>query len=57
MANLIKEGKGSKEIAAIMNVSVNTVLTHRYHIRQKTGLKHSKVNLQSYLKTLEYPRQ
>jgi len=53
VANLIKDGKGSKEIASIMNVSVNTVLTHRYHIRQKTGLKNSKVNLQSYLKTLE----
>jgi PAS domain S-box-containing protein len=53
VASLIKEGKSSKEIAAVMNVSVNTVLTHRYHIRQKTGLKNSKVNLQSYLRTLE----
>lgn len=53
VASLIKDGKGSKEIARIMNVSLNTVLTHRYHIRHKTGLKNSKVNLQSYLHTLE----
>ena len=53
VASLIKEGKGSKEIAAILNISLNTVLTHRYNIRSKIGLKNSKVNLQTYLSNLE----
>jgi DNA-binding CsgD family transcriptional regulator len=36
-----------------MNISLNTVLTHRYNIRRKIGLQNSKVNLQSYLNNLE----
>jgi len=53
VASLIKEGKGSKEIASVMNISLNTVLTHRYNIRHKIGLQNSKVNLQSYLNNLD----
>ena len=52
VASLIKEGKNSKEIAEILNISLNTVHTYRYKIRIKTGLKNSKVNLRSYLQTL-----
>jgi PAS domain S-box-containing protein len=53
VASLIKEGKSSHEIAGIMNVSLNTIITHRYNIRRKTGLKNNKINLCSYLQTLE----
>jgi PAS domain S-box-containing protein len=53
VASLIKEGKSSKEIAEILNISLNTVHTYRYKIRIKTGLKNNKVNLRSYLQTLE----
>jgi PAS domain S-box-containing protein len=53
VASLIKAGKSSHEIASIMNVSLNTVITHRYNIRRKTGLKNNKINLCSYLQTLE----
>jgi DNA-binding CsgD family transcriptional regulator len=53
VASLIKEGKSSKEIAKLLNVSQNTVITHRFHIRKKAGLKNKKVNLRSYLQTLE----
>jgi PAS domain S-box-containing protein len=53
IASLIKEGKSSKEIAEILNVSLNTIMTHRYNIRKKTRLKNKKVNLRSYLQTLE----
>ena len=52
VASLIKEGKNSKDIAEILNISLNTVHTYRYKIRTKTGLKNSKVNLRSYLQTL-----
>lgn len=53
VASLIKEGKSSKDIARIMSVSLNTVHTYRYKIRTKTRLKNNKVNLRSYLQTLE----
>jgi len=52
VASLIKEGKSSKEIAELLNISLNTVHTYRYKIRIKTGLKNNKVNLRSYLHTL-----
>lgn len=53
VASLIREGKSSKDIARLMNISLNTVHTYRYNIRRKTGLKRNKVNLRSYLRTLE----
>ena len=52
VASLIKEGKSSKEIAAIMNISLNTVHTYRNKIRRKTNTRNSKVNLRSYLRSL-----
>jgi PAS domain S-box-containing protein len=53
VASLIKEGRSSKDIAELLNISLNTVITHRYSIRKKTGLKNKKVNLRSYLQVLE----
>ncbi|MGD9975197.1 MAG: response regulator [Desulfatirhabdiaceae bacterium] len=53
VANLIKQGLTTKEIAAAMNLSVNTVMTHRYKIRTKSGLKNKKTNLRSYFNTLD----
>lgn len=49
VANLIKAGKGNKEIAEILGVSLNTVMTHRYHLRTKLGVKGEKVNLRTFL--------
>jgi DNA-binding response OmpR family regulator len=54
VANLIKAGKRNKEIASMLGVSLNTVMTHRYRLRSKLGLKQSKVNLRSYLKSIEF---
>jgi len=49
VANLIKIGKTTKEIAESMNVSKGTTDTHRNNIRSKLGLNRKKVNLRAYL--------
>ena len=52
VANLIKVGKTSKEIAEIMRVSTGTIDTHRNNIRGKLALNKKKVNLRTYLLSL-----
>ena len=52
VANLIREGLTTKEIASLLNSSTCAIDFHRHNIRQKLGLKHQKTNLQSYLTTL-----
>lgn len=49
IANFIKEGKTSKEIADIMNVSKSAIDIHRYRLRDKLGLNNQKANLKSHL--------
>jgi DNA-binding CsgD family transcriptional regulator len=52
VADLVRQGKASKEIAFLMNVSANAIAVHRYNIRRKLGLLKKKVNLRSYLESL-----
>ena len=52
IANLIRHGSSSKEIAEIQNVSPRTVETHRKNIRGKIGLVHKRANLRSHLLSL-----
>jgi PAS domain S-box-containing protein len=52
VANMIKGGKSSKEIANALNVSIGTVETHRNSIRKKLGLRHKNGNLQAHLLSL-----
>jgi DNA-binding NarL/FixJ family response regulator len=49
VANFIKSGKSTKEIANILNLSVRTIETHRKNIRNKMGLKQKKQSLRSSL--------
>jgi len=52
IANMIRNGNSSKEIADIMNVSIRTVDAHRRNIRKKIGLNQKRANLRSYLLSL-----
>jgi PAS domain S-box-containing protein len=52
VANLIKEGKTTKEIARFMNLSKFAIDTHRAHLRNKLGLTNKKANLRTYLSSI-----
>jgi DNA-binding response OmpR family regulator len=45
--------RSSNEIAELMNLSPNTIMFHRYNLRRKLGLKQRKVNLRSFLRSLQ----
>ncbi|MBM9614699.1 PAS domain S-box protein [Desulfobulbus rhabdoformis] len=49
VANLVKLGKRTKEIAEIMHLSPGTISIHRKNIRRKLELTHQKTNLQTML--------
>lgn len=49
IASLIKNGKTSKDIAGLFNVSSRAVEFHRDNLRIKLGIKNKKTNLRSYL--------
>lgn len=53
VATLIREGKTTKQIADIMRVTRSAIGLHRHHIRNKLGLGKAKVNLRSYLLSLQ----
>ncbi|MCJ7688186.1 MAG: LuxR C-terminal-related transcriptional regulator, partial [Clostridiaceae bacterium] len=52
IANLIRHGSPSKDIAELLNVSPRTVETHRKNIRRKIGLEGKRANLRSHLLSL-----
>jgi len=49
VCQMIQSGASSKEIAEGMNISYDTVQTHRKNIRRKLGLSGKDVNLYAYL--------
>jgi PAS domain S-box-containing protein len=49
VANLIRFGSNSKEIADIMGLSPRTIYNHRKNIRKKLGIENKKTDLRSYL--------
>jgi DNA-binding CsgD family transcriptional regulator len=52
IADLIKLGQTTKEIADLLNVSPGAIDFHRENIRGKLGLKNKKINLRSHLLSL-----
>lgn len=52
IADLIRSGRNTKEIADILGLSPSSVQWHRKNIREKFDLTNKKTNLQTFLKTL-----
>jgi DNA-binding CsgD family transcriptional regulator len=52
VARLVKEGRGSSEIAQVLAISENAVAFHRQNIRAKLGLKKKRLNLCTYLRQM-----
>ncbi|ACN17688.1 LuxR2 [Desulforapulum autotrophicum HRM2] len=52
IAALIREGKTTKEIAGLLNLSAFTINFHRRNLRKKLGLTNTETNLRTFLLSL-----
>jgi DNA-binding CsgD family transcriptional regulator len=52
VADLIRQGRSSKEIAELLGLSSRTIEAHREKIREKIGIKNKKINLRSRLMSM-----
>lgn len=52
VADFIRDGRNSKEIARLLGLSPSSIQWHRKNIREKLGLTHKKVNLSTFLSSL-----
>lgn len=50
---LVRQGKSSKEIAEILNLSIKAISFHRSNIRKKLNLVNKKINLVNYVRNQE----
>jgi DNA-binding CsgD family transcriptional regulator len=53
VANLVYQGKTTKQIAETMNLAESTVDFHRNNIRAKLGVKNKKIGLYTYLSSVK----
>jgi DNA-binding CsgD family transcriptional regulator len=56
VANMVKAGKTTKDIALILGLSARTIEAVRYAIRRKLGIKKKRSNLRSYLLSIDIDR-
>lgn len=52
VAVLVKEGKATKDISKILNISTNAVDFHRKNIRKKLGITNTQTNLHTFLRSI-----
>lgn len=53
VADLVRQGRSNKDAANILSISINAVEFHRNNLRKKLGLQNKKVNLRTYLLTMQ----
>jgi DNA-binding NarL/FixJ family response regulator len=53
VADLVRQGRTSKDIATLLNITLGTVEFYRLNLRKKLGIHKRKINLRSYL--LSFP--
>ena len=53
VACLVREGKRTKDIAALLNLSEKTIEDYRKQLRSKLGIKNKRINLRTYLLSLQ----
>jgi PAS domain S-box-containing protein len=53
VANFVKQGRTSKEIAKLMGSAIRTVENHRNHIRKKLKISNKKSNLRTVLLSIQ----
>ena len=53
ISNLIKQGKTTKEIAELLSLSSKTIASYREKIREKLGIKNQRINLRTYLISIQ----